>query len=59
MSNELIYEIARQIAEQINQKVNIPFLNEDEEQALFQLLVLKALEILWSLRNEKPKGGLK
>ncbi|MDZ4121920.1 MAG: hypothetical protein U1C33_05835 [Candidatus Cloacimonadaceae bacterium] len=56
MSNELIYEIARQIAEQINQKVNIPFLNEDEEQALFQLMVLKALEILWSLRKDGSKA---
>lgn len=53
MSNELIYELARQIAEQLNQRINIPFLSEEEEQVVLQTLIRKVLEILVLLRSRE------
>jgi|GEM_PF-3810819 len=59
MPNELIYEIARQIAEQVNRRIDIPFLSEEEEQAILQLLALKVVEILFLLRKQKDKPPVK
>lgn len=43
--NEAIVVVARELAKQINQVVNLPFMNEEEEELFFQMVVLKVLEI--------------
>lgn len=38
--------VARQIATKINGLVNLPFINEEQEQAFFEMIVLIVLETL-------------
>jgi len=44
--NPLIVAMAKELAEQINNKVNIPFLNEEQERVFFELVVTKVMELL-------------
>lgn len=44
--NPAIQAIAHEIAAQVNAKVNIPFLNEEQERLFFELVVAKVLELL-------------
>jgi hypothetical protein len=43
--NPYIQELAKQLATKINEKVNLPFLNEEQEQAFFELVVMTLLEM--------------
>ncbi|MBM4404169.1 MAG: hypothetical protein FJ042_07305 [Candidatus Cloacimonetes bacterium] len=43
--NEAIAAFARELAKQINQVVDLPFMNEEEEELFFQVVVLKVFEI--------------
>lgn len=44
--NESIAALARELAKQINRVVNLPFMNEEEEELFFQIVVLKVFEIV-------------
>jgi hypothetical protein len=44
--NPCIQSLAKELAEYINQKVNIPWLNEEQEQIFFELVVTKILELI-------------
>ncbi len=44
--NPAIQVIAKELASQINGKVNIPFLNEEQERLFFELVVAKVLELM-------------
>jgi hypothetical protein len=43
--NPVIASLAKELATQINHLVNIPFVNEEEEEIFFRLVVAKVLEI--------------
>ncbi len=43
--SECIQMIAKELAQQMNKVVNLPFMEEDEEQIFFQLVVTKVFEI--------------
>lgn len=43
--NEAIVIFARELARQVNQVVDLPFMNEEEEELFFQVVVMKVLEI--------------
>ena len=43
--NPFVQELAKQLATKINDKVNLPFLNEEQEQAFFELVVMTLLEM--------------
>ena len=58
MNQEQLHQLAVIIATQVNKMVNVPFLNEDEEQLLFQFLIYKALEIFWVLTNKTQNEGV-
>jgi hypothetical protein len=47
--NPAIQVIAKELATQINAKINIPFLNEQQEQVFFELVVSKVLELVSSI----------
>ncbi len=57
MNHDQLHPLAMIIATHVNSMVNVPFLNEEEEQLLFQFLILKALEIFWVLTNDPDKEG--
>jgi len=56
MSKAYLVTLSKLVAEQINNSVNIPFLSEEEEQKLFELLILKALETFFLIKPFKLKG---
>jgi len=43
--NPVIESMAKELAKQINDKVNIPFLNEEQERIFFELVVTKVFEL--------------
>ena len=47
--NPAIQAIAHEIAAQINAKINLPFLNEEQERVFFELVVSKVLELVTSI----------
>lgn len=56
--NPAIETIAREVAKQINSAVNLPFINEEQEEIFFNLLVTKVLQITMGhilSYIEKPK----
>jgi hypothetical protein len=46
--NPVIQNMAKELAAQINDKVNIPFLNEEQERLFFELVVTKVFELTMS-----------
>jgi hypothetical protein len=44
--NPMIQTMAKEIAAQINDKVDIPFLNEEQERLFFELVVTKVFELM-------------
>ncbi|MDD3535595.1 MAG: hypothetical protein PHC50_05555 [Candidatus Cloacimonetes bacterium] len=48
MSSTLNKTLARELATKINKVVNIPLMNEKEEQILFELIILVILDIFLS-----------
>lgn len=44
--NPFIKTLAKQLASKINGKVDIPFLNEEQEQMFFELVVTTILELV-------------
>ena len=58
--NPVIDIVAREVAKQINLAVNLPFLNEEQEEIFFRLVVTKVLEVtvghlLSFLEKPKPE----
>jgi hypothetical protein len=43
--NPYLKEMAKELAKHINQVVNIPWLNEEQEQMFFELVVTKVFEL--------------
>ncbi|MDI9528699.1 MAG: hypothetical protein QM233_02065 [Candidatus Cloacimonadota bacterium] len=46
MNSELIQALAKELATKVNGIVNIPLVDEEHEQAFFELLIVILLEIL-------------
>jgi hypothetical protein len=43
--NPYVSILAKELAKRINEVVNLPFMNEEEEELFFQLVVSKVLEV--------------
>jgi hypothetical protein len=43
--NPFIQALAKELAEKINQSINIPFLNEEQEQMFFELVVTTVFQL--------------
>jgi hypothetical protein len=52
--NPIIKELAKELAEKINQSINIPFLNEEQEQMFFELVVTTVFQLV--LRKFVPEA---
>ena len=48
MTNDLNKVMAREIATRINKMVNIPFINEEQEQVIFEFVVMILLDLFIS-----------
>ena len=51
MNDKLPDEVVTEIVELINRKLDIPFLNEKQEEALLKLLLSVIIETLWKLKK--------
>jgi hypothetical protein len=58
MNQEQLHQLAVIIATHVNTLVNLPLLNEEDEQLLFQFLIYKALEIFWVLTDKTQNEGV-
>ncbi len=47
MDKTLLRELARKLATRVNELVDIPFVKEEDEQALFELIILLVLELVF------------
>ncbi len=47
MDKTLLRELARKLATRVNELVDIPFIKEEDEQALFELIILLVLELVF------------
>ena len=48
MDNALLKELARELAAKVNHLVDVPLVNEDDEQAFFELIILILLEMIFN-----------
>ena len=48
MNNELLKELARELASKVNNLVDVPLVNEEDEQAFFELIILLLLELIFN-----------
>ena len=48
MNENLLKELARELAAKVNKLVDIPFIKEDDEQAFFELIILLMLELVFN-----------
>lgn len=48
MDNELMRQMAKELATRINKMVNIPLVSEENEQAFFEMMVLMVLDLVIS-----------
>ncbi len=46
MNEHLIHTLARELAEKMNQMIDIPFLNEEDEEKFFYFVILNVFSIL-------------
>ena len=46
MDNEILKTLAKELASKVNAAVNIPLVKEEDEQALFEIIILMVMEIL-------------
>ena len=54
MNETLLKEIAALLAERVNQAVDIPFVDEEDEQKFFELVVLILLRLILDLIGINP-----
>ena len=45
--NPYLKELAKQLAAKINEQINLPWLNEEQERLFFELVVTKLFEIVF------------
>ncbi|HOV16298.1 MAG TPA: hypothetical protein PLF50_02195 [Candidatus Cloacimonadota bacterium] len=58
--NPVIQNLAKELADYINAKVNLPWMNEEQEQAFFELVVTKVLDLIMGRvldQLEKKEGS--
>jgi hypothetical protein len=60
--NPYVQDLAKELAEQLNAKINIPWLNEEQEQLFFELVVTKVFELtigslLKHIEKKEPQAG--
>lgn len=48
MDNELMKQMAKELAGKINAMVNIPLVSEENEQAFFEMVILMLLDLVIS-----------
>jgi hypothetical protein len=46
VNTELLRPLVKELATKINRSINIPFVNEDQEQAFFEMILLMVLDTL-------------
>ncbi|HPI26247.1 MAG: hypothetical protein KBB33_04285 [Candidatus Cloacimonetes bacterium] len=46
MNNEIITPLAKELANRINNAVNIPFVSEEQEQYFFEMIIVLVLDTL-------------
>lgn len=52
MANSMNQTLARELATKINKLINIPLIREEDEQIIFELIVLILLDIFFSGLDE-------
>ena len=52
MNNEVMEMLAKELATRVNKAVNLPLINEENEQAFFELIILMVLDLVFA-RMEK------
>ena len=48
MNENLLKELARELATKVNNLVDIPIIKEEDEQAFFELIILLMLELVFN-----------
>ena len=48
MNNEVMEMLAKELATRVNKAVNLPLINEENEQAFFELIILMVLDLVFS-----------
>lgn len=48
MNTDLIQQLAKELATQINKIVNIPIVSEEQEQAFFEMVVKMVLQLIFA-----------
>ena len=48
MNETLLKELARELASKVNNLVDVPLVNEEDEQAFFELIILLLLELIFN-----------
>jgi hypothetical protein len=46
MNENMLHNIAEELAKKVNKALNVPILNEQQEQAFFEMVILLLLEML-------------
>ena len=46
MNENMLHNIAEELAKKVNKALNLPILNEQQEQAFFEMVILLLLELL-------------
>ncbi|MBP9006436.1 MAG: hypothetical protein KBG06_01115 [Candidatus Syntrophosphaera sp.] len=46
MNENMLHNIAEELAKKVNKALNVPILNEQQEQAFFEMVILLLLELL-------------
>ena len=46
MNENMLHNIAEELAKKVNKALNVPILNEQHEQAFFEMVILLLLELL-------------
>ncbi|MFO8144460.1 MAG: hypothetical protein R6T89_01835 [Candidatus Syntrophosphaera sp.] len=48
MDQEILKALAKELATRVNNAVDIPLVNEEDEQALFELIILIVIELIFT-----------
>jgi hypothetical protein len=48
MDQEILKALAKELATRVNNAVDIPLVNEEDEQAFFELIILIVLELIFA-----------
>lgn len=56
MDNKDYNQIIKELAHIINEKLDIPLINEETEQLLFEFIIILAFNLLISNKGSRPKA---